>query len=93
MKSKCSKSLIPIVLSWSTVVARFVRCISGTGVGSISSRYARSVYNRYALPGPVRPARPARCLAAAWEMGVTTSESMPVFELYTFCLTNPGSTT
>ena len=45
MKSKDNKSLIPIALSERTVLARFVLWISGTAVGSISSRYARSVYN------------------------------------------------
>lgn len=46
IKSKWSRSLMPIVLSWRTVVAKLVRWISGTGVGSISSLYARSVYRR-----------------------------------------------
>jgi hypothetical protein len=32
-------------------------------------------------PGPVRPARPARCRALAWLMGATTSESMPFLGL------------
>ena len=46
MKSKESRSLMPMALSDSIVLARFVRCISGTAVGNISSLYARSVYNR-----------------------------------------------
>lgn len=37
MKSKDNKSLIPMAFSDSTVLARFVRWISGTFVGSISS--------------------------------------------------------
>lgn len=37
MKSKWIRSLMPMVLSCSTVVAKLVRWISGTGVGSISS--------------------------------------------------------
>ena len=43
MKSNVMRSLTPIALSESTVDARLVRWISGTAVGSISSRYARSV--------------------------------------------------
>ena len=31
-------------------------------------------------PGCVRPARPARWLAAAFDMGVTMSDSMPVVQ-------------
>ena len=46
MKSKESKSLIPIALSDSIVLAKLVLWISGTAVGSISSLYARSVYSR-----------------------------------------------
>lgn len=46
MKSKESKSLIPIALSDRIVLAKFVLWISGTAVGSISSLYARSVYSR-----------------------------------------------
>ena len=34
------------------------------------------------MPGCVRPARPARCDAWAWEMGVTISDSMPDRGLY-----------
>ena len=62
-------------------------------MGSISFLYALSVYSLKHLPGPVRPARPARCLADACEMGATTSESIPTFGLKTFCFANPGSTT
>ena len=43
MKSKESKSLIPIAFSERTVLARLVLWISGTAVGNISSRYALSV--------------------------------------------------
>lgn len=57
---------------------RLVRWISGTLVGSISFWKADSVYMRYALPGPVRPARPARCRALAWLMGATTRLSIPI---------------
>ena len=46
IKSKPSRSLIPIALSCSSVVDRLVRWISGTAVSSISSRHARSVYSR-----------------------------------------------
>ena len=40
------------------------------------------VYSLNAIPGPVLPALPARCLACACEIGVTTSESMPNFGSY-----------
>ena len=46
MKSKLIKSLTPIAFSDNTVVARLVRCISGTAVGTISFLYALSVYKR-----------------------------------------------
>jgi hypothetical protein len=45
IKWNCSKSWTPRDLSNRTVLARFVRCISGTVVTSSSSLYCRSVYN------------------------------------------------
>ena len=45
------------------------------------------------MPGCVRPARPARWAAWAWEMGVTMSDSMPLLGLYVFCLQKPVSMT
>lgn len=51
------------------------------------------MYNRKHFPGCVRPARPARCLAAACEMGVTRSDSIRVLGSNTFCLQKPVSTT
>ena len=39
---------------------------------------APSPHSRQALPGAVRPARPARCAAEACEMRTVTSRSMPV---------------
>ena len=45
MKSKASKSFIPMAFSDRIVLVKFVRWISGTAVGSISSRYALSVYS------------------------------------------------
>ena len=45
------------------------------------------------MPGRVLPARPARCLAEAREMGETRRDSMRRRGLYTFCLERPGSTT
>ena len=45
------------------------------------------------MPGCVRPARPARWAAWAWEMGVTMSDSMPLRGLYVFCLQKPVSIT
>ena len=46
IKSKCIKSLTPIAFMDRTVFPRLVRWISGTDVGSISLRYAASVYSR-----------------------------------------------
>ena len=43
MKSKERRSFIPIAFSERTTKAKFVLCISGTAVGSISSLYALSV--------------------------------------------------
>src|SRR5262249_17243361 len=60
---------------------------------SRSRSYVSSVYRRYAWPGRVRPARPARCLAATFEIGTTVSASMPLAGWNCFCLTNPQSTT
>lgn len=88
-----TRSFTPIALSWSTIFDRLARCISGMDVGSISVLNAISVYSLKHTPGPVRPARPALCLALACEIGTTTRESMPVLALNTFCLLKPGSTT
>ena len=46
IKSNDSRSLIPMAFNDKTVLAKFVRCISGTLVGNISSLYALSVYRR-----------------------------------------------
>ena len=42
---------------------KFERRISGYVMSCSSFSYARAVYSRNALPGFVRPARPARCHA------------------------------
>ncbi|KAI5293328.1 hypothetical protein KEM52_005645 [Ascosphaera acerosa] len=83
MKSKSSRSLTPSDFSSSTVFARFVRWISGIVWMYSSFLNAASVYRWNALPGPVRPARPARCELFACEIGVTCSVSMPMRGLYT----------
>ena len=44
-------------------------------------------------PGPVRPARPDRCLAAGFDTGMMLSDSMPVSAEKTFCFTAPQSIT
>jgi len=46
------------------------------------------VYSRKHLPGAT-----ARWLAEALVMGVTMSDSVPVFGLYKFCLAKPESMT
>mmetsp|Transcript_10773 Transcript_10773/g.44578 ORF Transcript_10773/g.44578 Transcript_10773/m.44578 type:complete len:205 (-) Transcript_10773:1826-2440(-) len=93
MKSKPIRSLMPSDLSMSTTLPRLVRWISGTGLLSSSCWYDHAVYRRKAFPGAVRPARPARCIAAALDTGVTTRLAMPLRGLKAFCLTNPGSMT
>jgi hypothetical protein len=82
-----------MALRISTVIAKLVLCISGTLILIISFLKASSVYNLKHLPGPVLPALPALYLADAYEMGVTTRVSIPIFGLYTFSLEKPGSTT
>ena len=71
----CANSL---PLNKRTVLPRLVRWISGTLVSSISLRKAASVNRRQQVPGPVRPARPLRWLAAARLSGYTCSASMPI---------------
>jgi len=51
--------------------------ISG-GVCAASVTCAPSPHSRHALPGAVRPARPARCAAEACEMRAVTRRCMPV---------------
>ena len=55
-------------LSESSAEASEVRCISGTELSARSWKEA-SEKRRKHLPGCCRPARPARCRAAAWETG------------------------
>ena len=52
-------------------------------VRSLTCLKAFSVKRRQQVPGPVRPARPERWLAAAWLSGNTCSASMPILGLYT----------
>src|SRR6266702_1224353 len=52
-----------------------------------------SVYRRKHFPGRVRPARPDRCCAEAFEIGETRRDSTRMRGLYIFCLEKPGSTT
>lgn len=52
---------------------RFVRWISGMVFSSSSFENAHLVYKRKALPGPTRPARPARWFAEALEHYKTES--------------------
>jgi hypothetical protein len=67
MNSKPMRSLMPSDLRRSTTEPRFVRWISGTVFSSSSFANAHLVYKRKALPGPTRPARPARWFAEARE--------------------------
>lgn len=91
MKSKLINSLSYIAFSCSTVFDKLLRWMSGAGVGDISFMYVFSVYRQKQFSGPVRPALPLRCIDDAFEMGVTTRESIRIFELYTLCLEKPGS--
>lgn len=67
MNSNPIKSLMPRDLSKRTTMPRFVRWISGTVFSSSSLANAHLVNSRNALPGPTRPARPARWFADARE--------------------------
>lgn len=73
MNSNSMKLLIPRDLRRRTVIPRFVRWISGIVFSSSSFAKAHFVYNRKALPGPTRPARPARWFADAREHCKTES--------------------
>mmetsp|Transcript_59602 Transcript_59602/g.124513 ORF Transcript_59602/g.124513 Transcript_59602/m.124513 type:complete len:208 (-) Transcript_59602:1012-1635(-) len=93
MKSKCTRSSMPSFLRVSTTDPRFDLSISGYVCSCSSLVKAFCVYSRKHLPGRVRPARPARWFALAWEMAVTRRDSTRMRGLYTFCLLKPGSTT
>ena len=69
---------MPSDLSISTTFPRLVRWISGTVFGSSSFWNDQAVYSLKHLPADVLPARPARCSADAWEVGVTINDSMPL---------------
>ncbi|PHH86602.1 hypothetical protein CDD83_10003 [Cordyceps sp. RAO-2017] len=83
---------MPSALSCSTADARFDRRSSGT-LAAASASCAASVYSRKHLPALVRPARPARCDAAALDTGAAVSDSIPVSASYARSLTKPQSTT
>ena len=89
MKSKLKTSSMPRLFKVSTTLARLALCTSGIVVGSKSL----TLYSLKHFPGPVLPDRPARCSAEAFEMGVSRSDSIPVFGLYELILQYPGSTT
>ena len=67
MNSNERRSLIPNDFRRRMADPRFVRCISATVSSSSSFAKASLVKRRKHLPGPTRPARPARCPAAAFE--------------------------
>lgn len=93
IKSKCTKSVTPSFSSVSTVVLKLLRSTSGQVCSGSAVVNDASVYSLKHLPGRVRPARPHRCFALACEMGATSSDSMLVLGLNTFCFETPGSTT
>lgn len=75
MKSKCTRSSIPSFNRVRTTVSMRDLRISGYVCFCSSSLKDLSVYSRKHLPGFVRPARPARCWAEAWDIGDTSSDS------------------
>ena len=93
MKSKCTKSVIPSLHNVNTVLLKLDLKISGYVCSCSSDLKVCSVNKRKALPGRVRPARPARCREEALEMGETNSDSTRILGLYTFCFEKPGSIT
>mmetsp|Transcript_15676 Transcript_15676/g.59484 ORF Transcript_15676/g.59484 Transcript_15676/m.59484 type:complete len:308 (-) Transcript_15676:713-1636(-) len=93
MKSNSIRLWIPRLLSISTTLARLVRWISGTLSSGSSFSKLHGVKSRKHVPGPVRPALPDRCCAAALDTGTTCSDSTPVRGLKEFCFTNPASIT
>ena len=49
------------------------------------------MYNRKHFPGRVRPARPARCCAEAWDIGDTSRDSTLTRGLYTYSSSDSSS--
>ena len=76
----------------STSSLRSARSSSGSGAAA-RSWWLAGVQRRHASPGPVRPARPARWSAEAWEMGIVRSTEMPRRGSNTDTRSRPVSTT
>ena len=68
MKGKSSTSPRPNTSICSTTAARLVRMISGS-VNSGRWLKSASLYRRRHTPAAIRPQRPWRWLALAWEIG------------------------
>ena len=92
-QSNRTRSLTPAFTSSRTVLPKLHLKISGWVCSSSSLMKSFSVNSRKHFPGRVRPARPARCCADAFEIGVTSRDSTRIRGLYNFCLEKPGSTT
>mmetsp|Transcript_14713 Transcript_14713/g.42889 ORF Transcript_14713/g.42889 Transcript_14713/m.42889 type:complete len:258 (+) Transcript_14713:344-1117(+) len=75
MKSKWTMSSMPSFLRVMTTELRSLRMISGYVLSGSSFSKESVVYSRKHFPGCVRPARPARCIALAFEIGDTKRES------------------
>eukprot|EP00479_Gromia_sphaerica_P000962 TRINITY_DN1111_c0_g1_i2.p2 TRINITY_DN1111_c0_g1~~TRINITY_DN1111_c0_g1_i2.p2 ORF type:complete len:73 (-),score=7.47 TRINITY_DN1111_c0_g1_i2:47-265(-) len=72
---------MPSFLRVRTTEDRLDLRISGNVCSCNSFENAFSVYKRKDFPGFVRPARPARCLADAFEIGVTSKDSTRILGL------------
>ncbi len=70
--------------------ARSIRCTSGSRWGR---RRSLGSQRRTAVPGPVRPARPARCSAESQEMRSVSRRSIPFSGSKRRTLCSPASTT
>mmetsp|Transcript_14056 Transcript_14056/g.42431 ORF Transcript_14056/g.42431 Transcript_14056/m.42431 type:complete len:238 (-) Transcript_14056:158-871(-) len=76
----------------STSSSSGTRTISGAWKGRMLSKRSR-VYSAKHIPGRTRPARPARCLAAAWDTKSSTRALMPRAALWRRSFSLPASTT
>ena len=82
----------PIAAICKITEARLVRRISGSVYSGRDSKSA-SEYSRMQIPSAVRPLRPLRWLAEAWEIGSMGSRCTLVRWLYREIRAVPGSMT
>ena len=91
MKSNCPRPLYPA--AFKSKISGVIVAVSMPGEllrGKILLNVS-SEYRRKHMPGWVRPARPARCWAEAWEMGAVARVFKPARGLNPDSLHNPMS--